>query len=89
MAGPTIEPSLFPGVTGDRRGDPKHEVFFGVPCRLGLCGFITNGDDDALWGECPVCGAVAGYIEREKVEKYLERVEAAEKRAARSTPGGK
>lgn len=76
---PTIEPTLFPGTTGDRKPQtPRSErPLFGIPCDLGLCGFITNGNDVALWGECPVCGAVAGYITRDVVHSYLEREEAA------------
>lgn len=89
MSGRTLEPSLFPGVTGDRKPQtPRSErPLFGIPCNLGLCGFITNGDNDALWGECPVCGAVAGYIKRESVSRYLDQEEAARQRNCKGSYG--
>lgn len=77
MSGIAYPPSLFDPVSGDRgpQTPRKERPLFGVPCDLKLCGFMTRGDDTALWGECPVCGAVAGYVERTIVHAYLEREE--------------
>lgn len=41
-------------------------------CRLGWCGMVQKCNQNHIWGECPICGKVAGVVSREAVRRYIE-----------------
>ena len=42
-------------------------------CWLQLCGYKTQSDDSAIWGECTTCGHRAGQVSRDELRAYADR----------------
>lgn len=42
-------------------------------CWWGACGMIQRNDDIAIWGECPRCHKIAGYLTRDAIRAYMKR----------------
>ena len=58
-------------------------------CVMGMCHtFRTNSDDHGVWGECSICHARAGYVERTKLRQLIE-AEAALSQEPRPCPPGR
>lgn len=53
--------------------------WFGLKCKLQLCGCIPKSDDKGMWGECVNCDKKTGYISREMMRSYIELQEAIRK----------
>jgi hypothetical protein len=47
--------------------------WFGLRCRLKMCGCVTKDDDFGIWGECVECGKRVGYISRVEIRAYMDR----------------
>lgn len=53
-------------------------------CKLRMCPHKPGGSDTHLWGECTICGSLAGVVSREAVRRYIraQELDGAAKRAA-------
>lgn len=42
-------------------------------CWSGFCQtFVTNSDDEGVWGECRICHRRAGYTDRAALRRYAD-----------------
>ena len=50
--------------------------WFGLKCRLRMCGHLPKSDNKGCWAECVTCGRKSAYVDRKVIRSYIELMEA-------------
>lgn len=53
--------------------------WFGLKCKLGLCGCLPKSDEKGCWAECITCGKESAYLDRRIIRSFIELEDAQKK----------